>query len=179
MRPIAAADVAAIAQTDATVFGADRSSVFNHLVRVSPGGAWQVPEAGYVFGRPGVHFYQVGPLVAFEETAVAGLLEAGLRGAANSAGATRAGQAADTAAGQAGNTAAGEAADTAAGAGAIPAGNGVPPVAIDIVGTNETIRRLVQEAGFEMQRPFTRMTRGTAPTERAGFIAAVAGPEFG
>jgi len=53
------------------------------------------------------------------------------------------------------------------------------PVAIDIVAPSRSLVAHLEECGFSFQRPFTRMSRGNAPSERLDLVAAVVGPEFG
>ena len=54
------------------------------------------------------------------------------------------------------------------------------PVYVDLLDGRGELQALLQQQGFALQRPFTRMVRGRkkAPGE-AGAIVLVAGPELG
>lgn len=84
LEPLDTGGLEALAETDRTVFGSDRRVVLEHLLRVSPHGAW-MDYGGYVLGRPGEHFYQVGPLVASRQDSVPALFAGGCSAAGGGA----------------------------------------------------------------------------------------------
>ena len=61
-------DLAAVSRRDREVFGADRGELLQALFRRSAECAWIAKDGqslrGYIFGRPGHLFHQLGPLVA-------------------------------------------------------------------------------------------------------------------
>ncbi len=63
-RPMRESDLAAVCRWDREVFGADRSEVLASLLGRAPECAWIVDDAGYMFGRPGHLYGQLGPVVA-------------------------------------------------------------------------------------------------------------------
>lgn len=82
VRPLARADLAAVAQFDASRFGADRTPLLTALADRSAGFA-QVAcpggrVTGYALGRDGTHDTQVGPIVADGEATAEALLAAAL-----------------------------------------------------------------------------------------------------
>ena len=79
LRPAAAADLPAIAAADAAAFGAPRPAVIEDLWRRAPEAALVLEGgAGFLLARPGRQALQLGPLVAPDEAAAAGLLRAAL-----------------------------------------------------------------------------------------------------
>lgn len=80
IRPLADADMAAVAQFDAPVFAGDRAALLRHLRDREPArafGAWRDGElAGYVLARDGRTWTQIGPVIAVN-TATAMALIAG------------------------------------------------------------------------------------------------------
>ncbi len=87
VRPMASGDWDALAAYDRVVFGASRRAVLEWCWRTAPEYAWvDVADgriAGFVLGRHGHHFEQVGPLVAADEDTAARLLAAALPHAAD------------------------------------------------------------------------------------------------
>jgi GNAT superfamily N-acetyltransferase len=67
-RPMRESDLAAVCRWDREVFGADRSGVLASLFGRAPECAWVADDAGgvkgYMFGRPGYLYGQLGPVVA-------------------------------------------------------------------------------------------------------------------
>jgi hypothetical protein len=76
-RPVADADLRALAALDAVAFGANRKSLLAYLRRNRPGQAWLATDsekiAGFVLGRAGRIAHHVGPLIA-ADAEVAGIL---------------------------------------------------------------------------------------------------------
>lgn len=69
-RPMSDADVPHIVAHDRDVFGGDRGELLKRLRAEAPEYAWVTGDAGvhgYVFGRHGHSFDQIGPLVAIDE----------------------------------------------------------------------------------------------------------------
>ncbi|WP_114752653.1 GNAT family N-acetyltransferase [Pleomorphovibrio marinus] len=68
LMPIQTSDLKGLIQWDSPYFGANRSVVLNHLHSLAPELAWYTENEGevlgYVLGRPGTRFTQIGPLVA-------------------------------------------------------------------------------------------------------------------
>lgn len=66
--PVTATDLDALADFDCTIFGARRQNLLAALVQASPAQAWKLQRAGTMaaaaLGRPGTHFYQVGPVLS-------------------------------------------------------------------------------------------------------------------
>jgi GNAT superfamily N-acetyltransferase len=79
------ADLAAVAERDRVVFGADRMPVLRWALDQAPEYAWRLEAAGslpsYVFGRHGHRTEHLGPLVAEDGEAAASLLAAALASA--------------------------------------------------------------------------------------------------
>jgi GNAT superfamily N-acetyltransferase len=63
-RPMLANDLEGVCRWDREVFGADRSGLLASLFARAPECAWVADDAGYMFGRPGYLYGQLGPLVA-------------------------------------------------------------------------------------------------------------------
>ena len=68
-------DLPAITAYDQDIFGINRDSVLKHLMTQSPDSAWLAEDGrtikGYLLGRPGSNYFQLGPLVASStETAI-------------------------------------------------------------------------------------------------------------
>jgi GNAT superfamily N-acetyltransferase len=83
-RPLAAADLAALARRDRAVFGADRSAVLAWEREQAPEYAWRIgareEPSGYILGRHGHRTEHLGPLVADDEETAGRLLAAVLAG---------------------------------------------------------------------------------------------------
>jgi len=62
-RPMDAADLPDVFHCDRNIFGADRSDLLASLFRRAPECAW-IANDGYIFGRPGHLYHQLGPVVA-------------------------------------------------------------------------------------------------------------------
>jgi len=78
-RPMSDAKFAEIVAHDRKVFGGDRRALLNRLRTEAPEYAWAIDEAGvdgYVFGRHGHSFEQIGPLVAADEARARRLVSA-------------------------------------------------------------------------------------------------------
>lgn len=136
VRPLATADWPAILQRDCRAFGASRETVLRSLAARLPAAAL-VADGGFLLGREGRAFAQLGPLVAEDATTARALLGEGLRCVR-------------------------------------------PPLYVDVADHARDLHALIEEAGFEFERPFTRMVRGAsaAPGEASG-VWLVAGPELG
>ncbi len=71
-------DWPAITNFDKAVFGADRSALLRRLAERLPAAAWVAEDrgriVGYLFGRDGRNFSQLGPLAAMDERIAAALL---------------------------------------------------------------------------------------------------------
>jgi GNAT superfamily N-acetyltransferase len=82
---LTSADLAAVAERDRVVFGADRLAVLRWALDQAPEYAWRLEAAGslpsYVFGRHGHRTEHLGPLVAEDDEAAASLLAAALASA--------------------------------------------------------------------------------------------------
>jgi GNAT superfamily N-acetyltransferase len=82
---LTSADLAAVAEHDRVVFGADRMPVLRWALDQAPQYAWRLEAAGslpsYVFGRHGHRTEHLGPLVAEDDEAAASLLAAALASA--------------------------------------------------------------------------------------------------
>jgi GNAT superfamily N-acetyltransferase len=79
VRRMQQADIASVLERDREVFGADRSGLLMSLFERAPDGAWIAGDSsllGYVFGRPGYRYHQIGPLVAEDSVAARLVLEA-------------------------------------------------------------------------------------------------------
>ena len=85
VRPLTSADLPRIARHDAGMFGGDRSTVLAWALEAAPQYARMADdESGppqYAFGRPGRLFDQIGPVVATDKAAAAGLVTAALASA--------------------------------------------------------------------------------------------------
>ena len=83
VRPMAASDVAAVADHDEAVFGGRRREVLEWALDGAPHYAWMAaPDSGspqYCFGRRGRLFDQIGPVVARDPAIAAALAGAALR----------------------------------------------------------------------------------------------------
>jgi ribosomal protein S18 acetylase RimI-like enzyme len=81
LRPIAGADLPALAAWDAAVFGAERREVLRHLAGRLPAAAWLAESGGrivgYVLGRDGRRATQLGPLAADSQAIALALLARG------------------------------------------------------------------------------------------------------
>ncbi len=81
-RPVAEEDLPAISRLDREAFGADRSFLLRWLWEGAPYYAWAVEGRtgieGYVFGRHGFNFEQLGPIVARSSAGARALVSAGL-----------------------------------------------------------------------------------------------------
>ena len=66
--PLSAGNLDDISAMDKAAFGADRMNVLAPIAAVNPATAFRLDRdgvlGGYVLGRPGANFYQIGPLVA-------------------------------------------------------------------------------------------------------------------
>jgi ribosomal protein S18 acetylase RimI-like enzyme len=84
VRPLAAADLPAVAAWDASVFGAERAAYLAHLLARAPEVAFVSEQggriAGFVLGRDGRLATQVGPLEAGDEATALALLAAAVGG---------------------------------------------------------------------------------------------------
>jgi ribosomal protein S18 acetylase RimI-like enzyme len=79
IRSMAAPDLAAVTETDAAAFGADRRFLLQSLFDRLPQLAFIAKDnAGFVLARPGRVATQIGPLVAANEDVAAALLDAAL-----------------------------------------------------------------------------------------------------
>jgi GNAT superfamily N-acetyltransferase len=79
LRAMTAADIAAVAATDAAAFGASRSFLIESLFRRAPQLAFVTEGlSGFVLARPGRIATQIGPVVAADEATAAALLGAAL-----------------------------------------------------------------------------------------------------
>lgn len=71
IRPMQAADLDAVVALDAEAFGRVRGGLLRWLQQRSPQLAWIASAggtpAGFILGRPGAHFTQLGPLVAADQ----------------------------------------------------------------------------------------------------------------
>jgi len=80
IRPLADADMAAVAQFDAPVFAGDRAALLRHLRDREPArafGAWRDGElAGYVLARDGRTWTQIGPVIAVNTATAMALIAA-------------------------------------------------------------------------------------------------------
>ena len=79
VREISDAELDDVLAFDRDVFGADRSRLLNRLRNEAPEYARAIGDArleGYVFGRRGYSFEQIGPLVAIDETRARRLVSA-------------------------------------------------------------------------------------------------------
>jgi GNAT superfamily N-acetyltransferase len=83
LRPVTAADLDALADYDARVFGLDRAHILRHLFGRAPALAHVAEEAGsvrgFVLGRDGRQATQIGPILAEDEATAIALLRAALR----------------------------------------------------------------------------------------------------
>jgi GNAT superfamily N-acetyltransferase len=138
--PLAAADMATVADYDAPIFGADRSLLLDSLRRRMPHLAFTSMEngvcRGYVLAREGRNATQIGPLVADDMQVARSLLSEALSRIDG-------------------------------------------PVFIDLADRHGEIRDWLEQIGFTVQRPFTRMlaTR-SEPLDDPSRIVALTGPEF-
>jgi ribosomal protein S18 acetylase RimI-like enzyme len=83
IRAMATADLAAVAASDASAFGARRSFLLESFFRRAPLLAFvQQAESAFVLARPGRLATQIGPLIAADEEAAASLLDAALEAVA-------------------------------------------------------------------------------------------------
>lgn len=82
-RPLTQADLVAVAELDAQVFGADRGALLQWLWAGAPEYAWLVTRGnelkGYMFGRHGYNFEHAGPIVAKDDETARQLISACLR----------------------------------------------------------------------------------------------------
>lgn len=74
-------DLMAIVEFDNDIFGVERPAVLRYLYTQSPGIAWIIKNdhtiKGYIMGRPGSNYHQLGPLIAeSSETSIALLSKA-------------------------------------------------------------------------------------------------------
>jgi GNAT superfamily N-acetyltransferase len=85
-RPMTKDDLPAVAIFDRQVFGADRRLTLEWMLDGAPEYAWITEEsgqiAGYIFGRHGLNFEQLGPIVARDQWTARGLVSACLIGQA-------------------------------------------------------------------------------------------------
>jgi hypothetical protein len=82
VRPMTDADFDAIVKIDRDVFGADRRALLEMCRREANEYAW-TSNGGYVFGRHGHTFEQIGPLVADDESDARLLVDACVSAAAD------------------------------------------------------------------------------------------------
>jgi creatinine amidohydrolase/Fe(II)-dependent formamide hydrolase-like protein/GNAT superfamily N-acetyltransferase len=85
LRAATAADLPRLTAFDAPIFGANRQEVLAFLLGAAPAVAHLVESAdgqvaGFVLGRPGSRFCQVGPIVAHDAAVAQALLDRGLAG---------------------------------------------------------------------------------------------------
>jgi GNAT superfamily N-acetyltransferase len=89
IRPLAAAELQAVTERDAQVFGGDRRRVIEWMADSSPQYAWVAHESmgrpQYCLGRAGLTFDQIGPVVAEDPDVAKALVGAALRHAAKPA----------------------------------------------------------------------------------------------
>ncbi|MDX2034910.1 MAG: GNAT family N-acetyltransferase [Blastocatellia bacterium] len=82
-RRMTEADLSAICEADATVFGADRRAMLRWMWEGAPEFAWVMPGergvAGYCFGRRGFNFDHLGPIIAADARMARRLATACLR----------------------------------------------------------------------------------------------------
>jgi GNAT superfamily N-acetyltransferase len=79
VRAMTAADLTAVATTDAAALGAPRRFLLESLYRRAPQLAFVTDDSnGFVLARPGERAMQIGPIVADSEDAAAALLDAAL-----------------------------------------------------------------------------------------------------
>jgi GNAT superfamily N-acetyltransferase len=85
IRPLVAADLTAVATFDASRSAMRRGHVLNYLFWQAPGAAFVVEAegriVGYVLGRPGRTAFQIGPVVADDESAACAIVALALAGA--------------------------------------------------------------------------------------------------
>ncbi len=85
LRPLTAADMPAIAAVDRDVFGGDRRPVLEWALDAAPSSGWMLAGAGgvpqYCLGRRGRLFDQIGPVVAYDDSAARALVSAAHRAA--------------------------------------------------------------------------------------------------
>ena len=84
LEPISSRDLAELLTYDAPVFGAIRTFVLADWFRALRETAWQARDqqgrlTGYLLGRAGSRYRQLGPLVANDEPTARALLTAGIR----------------------------------------------------------------------------------------------------
>lgn len=140
IKSMAAADLAAIADYDAPVFGADRAPLLAELCRRVPHAAFVARRGGRLCGfalaRDGRLATQLGPVVAEDETVARALMSHAFTSMKGD-------------------------------------------VFVDIADRHRSIRVWLDELGFVVQRPFTRMLLGrSAPIGRSESVVAITGPEF-
>ncbi len=78
-RPMAGSDLLVILETDRALFGADRGALLARLLARAPQCAWVLDGSGapgYLFGRPGHLYFQLGPLVAADLAGASELIAA-------------------------------------------------------------------------------------------------------
>ncbi|MCK0147207.1 GNAT family N-acetyltransferase [Arenibacter sp. F26102] len=68
VKPISLGDMEEILKFDINIFGTDRSDLINSLINRTVDNAWCIVRderiVGYALGRPGLNFFQLGPLIA-------------------------------------------------------------------------------------------------------------------
>ncbi|MEO9893474.1 GNAT family N-acetyltransferase [Aurantibacter sp.] len=66
--PISVDEIEDIVSLDLKIFGSDRSELINSLIKRNSDKTWCVVKnehvVGYVLGRPGLNYFQIGPLIA-------------------------------------------------------------------------------------------------------------------
>jgi len=79
---VTAADLPALSAWDAPIFGATRREILAYLLGAAPAAAWVALRheqvVGFVLGRPGSRFAQVGPLIADDGRVALALLDQAL-----------------------------------------------------------------------------------------------------
>ena len=83
--PMTSADLGEIISLDARIFGARREMLIGHLWKSAPGMAWIIRNngekiSGFIMGRPGSLYTQIGPLYAEDEKVARSLFVSALAG---------------------------------------------------------------------------------------------------
>jgi predicted N-acetyltransferase YhbS len=161
IRPLAPADLAAVAAYDARRFGTDRAHLLGALYAGHPQRCFVAerheqiagagPVVGYVLSRPGARAWHLGPLAADDLATAEGLVRRALLP--------------------------GAAGESWGGAASVAAPS---EMVMDVVMPNPDAVTLATSLGLTAVRRFIRMTRGTPPPSvDAGRLYTSAGPELG